>query len=135
MSYMGDITLADTLYFHFTTRQISGAPFTLAGSPVISAYEANSDTQITAGITLGVDADSVTGFNRVTVVATGANGYEVGKDYSMVITTGTVNSVSVVGEVVGSFSIENRSKDVNVYSVNDQVITGNGGSGTEFQGA
>jgi lysophospholipase L1-like esterase len=61
----------------FTTRQFStGAPFTLAGTPVISAYEDAGTTQITAGITLGVDHDSVTGMNLVTVVASGANGFD-----------------------------------------------------------
>lgn len=107
--YHGDIRLGDTLDIKFTTRQISGAPFTLAGSPVISAYPANSTTQLTAGITLSVDFDSVTGLNNVRVVASGGNGYLTATNYELVITTGTVNSVSVVGECIGSFSIENRS--------------------------
>lgn len=66
-------------------------------------------TQLTAGITLSVDFDSVTGLNNIRVVATGGNGYLTATNYTLVITTGTVNSVSVVGECVGSFSIENRS--------------------------
>ena len=89
----------------FTTRAITGVPTVLSGSPVVSAYENDSAVQITAGITLGVDHDTVSGLNLLTIVATGANGYETGKDYNMVITTGTVNSVSAVGEVVGTFSI------------------------------
>jgi hypothetical protein len=52
-----------------------------------------------------VDHDSVVGLNLLTIVATGGNGYETVKDYSMVITTGTVGGVSVVGEVVGEFSL------------------------------
>lgn len=108
-SYCGDIALGSTLYFHFTTRQISGAPATLASSPVLSAYPADSLTQLTAGITLSVDHDSVTGLNSVKIIASSGNGYATATDYSIVITTGTVNSVSVVGEVIGSFSIENRS--------------------------
>lgn len=109
MSYIGDFALGVTFDTKFCTRQISGAPFTLAGSPVISAYVGNSLTQITAGITLSVDFDSVTGLNNVRVVATGGNGYATASDYQLVITTGTVNSVSVVGEVIAEFSIENRS--------------------------
>ena len=106
MSWLGNRTLEDTFYFHFSTRRFSsGATFTLAGTPSLSAYEDASDTQITAGLTLAVDADSKTGFNRVTVVATAANGYEAGKDYTVVIEAGTVDSVSVVGEVVGAFRI------------------------------
>ncbi|MBL4891474.1 MAG: hypothetical protein JKX91_06565 [Rhizobiaceae bacterium] len=90
----------------FTTRAFAtGIPTVLAGSPVVSAYEDSSVTQITAGITLGVSHDSVVGLNLLTVVATGGNGYETGKDYSFVITTGTVGGVSVVGEVVGEFSL------------------------------
>lgn len=107
--YFGDFRLGDTLDIKFTTRQISGAPFTLAGSPVISAYPGNSVTQLTAGITLTVDFDAVTGYNNVRVVASGGNGYATATNYDLCITTGTVNGVSVVGESIGSFSIENRS--------------------------
>lgn len=107
--YFGDIRLGDTIDIKFTTRQISGAPSTLGGSPVISAYPANSTTQLTAGITLTVDFDAVTGYNNVRVVATSGNGYLTATNYDLCITTGTVNSVSVVGESIGSFSIENRS--------------------------
>ena len=100
-----DRTVGETFYVMFTTRAITGIPTLLTGTPVVSAYEDGSITQITAGITLGADHDSVAGLNLLTIVATGANGYEAGKDYNLVITTGTVNSVSAVGEVVGSFSL------------------------------
>lgn len=102
-----DIVLADTRYILFTTRAFAtGIPTVLAGTPVVSAYENEGLTQITAGITLGVDHDGVVGLNLLTIVATGANGFEDDKDYSFVITTGTVGGVSVVGEVVGQFSIQ-----------------------------
>lgn len=105
--FLGDFALGETLYCKFTTRRFStGAPHTLAGTPVVSAYEDDSTTQITAGITLTVDFDSVTGLNHLTVVATSGNGFEAGKQYDLVITAGTVDSVSVVGEVVARFSIE-----------------------------
>jgi len=104
---MSDYQLGDTLYFNFTTRAFAtGIPTVLAGTPVISIYEDNSTTQITAGITLIVSLDSVVGLNNVAVVATGGNGFETGKFYSAVITTGTVGGVSVVGEVVKEFSLE-----------------------------
>lgn len=103
---MRDRTVGDTFYVLFTTRAFStGIPTTLAGTPVVSAYEDSSATQITAGITLGVDHDGVAGLNLLTIVATGGNGFETGKDYSLVVTTGTVDSVSAVGEVVGEFSL------------------------------
>src|SRR3989304_2379032 len=107
---MRDYALETTFDVKFTTRRFStGAPFTLAGTPVISAYVGNSLTQITAGITLTVDFDGVTGLNNVRVVATSANGYAAGSNYALVITTGTVDSVSVVGEVGAEFSLEAQS--------------------------
>lgn len=116
---MSDYTLESTLYFMFTTRRFTtGVPFALA-SGVISAYENEGLTQITAGITLGADHDGVTGLNLVTVVATAANGFESGKDYHLVITTGTVDSVSVVGEVVGRFTLGRSAAAVDLANGTD----------------
>lgn len=105
MSYIGDFLADQTFDMKFTTVTTTGAPTTLAGSPVISVYADNSVTQITAGITLTVDFDGVTGLNNVHIVATVANGYSSGSNYQIVITTGTVGGTSVVGYVVGQFSI------------------------------
>ena len=103
---MTDYTLGDTLHIAFSTRAFAtGIPTVLAGTPVVSAYEDVGLTQITAGITLGVSHDSVVGLNMLTIVATGGNGFGSGQDYNLVITTGTVGGVSVVGEVVGRFTI------------------------------
>jgi hypothetical protein len=109
VSYVGDVRLGDTFDVKFTTVTTTGAPTTLAGTPVISAYPGNSTTELTAGITLTVDFDARTGLNNVRVVATGGNGYATATDYQLVITTGTVGGTSVVGYVVGEFSIEKRS--------------------------
>ncbi len=109
MAFLGDFTLGSTFDFKFTTVTTTGAPTTLAGTPVISAYLDNDTTQLTAGITLSVDFDSVTGLNNVRVVATAANGYAAATNYQLVITTGTVGGTSVVGYVVAEFSIANRS--------------------------
>lgn len=117
---MMDYTLADTLTIPFTTRAFAtGVPTTLAGSPVVSAYEDASLTQITAGITLGVDHDSVTGLHMLTIVASGANGFETGRSYHMVVTTGTVGGVSVVGEVVGGFTLGRSAAAVDLANGTD----------------
>jgi len=114
---MTDYTLEDTIYQKFSTRSFStGGPTTLSGTPVVSAYEDDGTTQITAGITLSADFDTVTGLNNLTIAATAANGFETGKDYSLVVTTGTVGGVSVVGEVVGEFSIGRASANVTAIS-------------------
>ena len=104
---MSDYALGATFDVKFTTRRFSsGVPFTLAGTPSIAAYSDNSTTQITAGLTLTVDFDAVTGLNNVRVVATSGNGYAAGSTYSLVLTAGTVDGISVVGEVIGSFTLE-----------------------------
>lgn len=102
----------------------TGVPTTLAGSPVLSVYEQDNLTQITLGVSVTVDYDSITGLNQATIVATDANGYEAGKSYDLVITAGTVNGVSVVGKVVYSFTVE----DAAVGSKIDNIGAASGGS-------
>lgn len=109
---MSIIQQESTNYLLFTTRQFSsGAPFALSTTGVVSVYEENNATQITDGVTLTRNYDSVTGLNQVSVVAASSNGYEAGKRYYAVITAGTVDSVSVVGEVVGDIgTVESDSQ-------------------------
>ncbi len=112
MSYLGDYAedFAD-LNLKFTTRNTSGVPTQLAGSPVISVYKSNDVTQRTsadAEITLTVDFDGVTGLNNVKIDLSADAFYVTGEDYAVVITTGTVGGTSVVGETVAHFSIQNR---------------------------
>ena len=103
---MRDITLGETVYFNFTTRAFAtGIPTVLAGSQALSVLEETNATPITAGVSVEVDRASVVGLNQATIVATGGNGYEAGKGYCVYISTGTVATVSVVGEVVAQFTI------------------------------
>lgn len=132
MTYHGDIALGQTIDLKFSTRQANGTPTTLAGTPVISAYVGNSVTEITAGITLTVDFDSRTGLHNVRVVATSGNGFATATDVELVITTGTVNAISVVGEVIGSFSIENRSAIRPTVSGRTLDITATGAAGIDW---
>lgn len=121
---MRDINLESTIYPRFTTRAFAtGVPTTLAGTPVLSVYEENNLTQITAGVSITADYDSVTGLNQATIVATAANGYEAGKSYDLVITTGTVGGVSVVGETVFSFTAGYASAQL-VDDIWDEILTG-----------
>ncbi len=145
MSYLGDITVSQVLYFHFTTRQFStGAPITSANL-VMSVYKDDSTTQSTAGIT----TTFLTGFDGVVglvsvKIDTSQDGtfYAAAHDFSVVVTTGTADSVSIVGEVVGYFSIQNRSalrpttagRTINIDSTglsdSNMVKVGPTGSGT-----
>jgi hypothetical protein len=103
---MTDIALGATIDIKFNTADpATGAPITLAGTPVVAAYIDNSTTEITAGITLTVDFDSRTGLHNVRVVATSGNGYTTGTSVALVLTAGTVSGTSVVGVKVGEFTI------------------------------
>jgi hypothetical protein len=104
----GDFTLESTFDIKFTTIDSTGLGSALT-SGVVSAYPGNSLTQLTAGITLSANFDSLTGLNNVRVVATAANGYADATDYVLVLTAGTVDSISVIGYVIAHFSIGKRS--------------------------
>lgn len=112
--YLGDFKEDGDLFHKFTTRKFStGAPFALA-SGVLSVYKdeggaATEKTTAEAYFDLDVDHDSITGWNNVRIDLSGDAFFATGADYSVVITTGTVDSVSVVGETLFTFSIENRS--------------------------
>ena len=126
MSYQGDY-LEDyaTLNFKFTTRGLTGIPTTLAGGPVVKVYKANAtDSETATGVTLTADFDGVTGLNNVLIDLSASALYTPLTDYAVVITTGTVGGVSVVGETVGTFSIENRVANV-VRISSDKVAADN----------
>jgi|SRR6185503_2338328 len=111
MAHLGDFDTSAVVYGKFTTyRPSTGATFTLAGTPALSVYKDNSATQSTTGVTLTADFDSVTGLNHF-AIDTSADGtfYAAGSFFDIVITTGTVDSVSVTGSVVGSFTLRKNS--------------------------
>ena len=102
----GDYQLEDTVYLPFTTRAFATGIPTALVSGVVEIYEDASVTQITAAETLAVSLDSIAGFNMISVVATAANGFGAGQSYTAILSAGTVDSVSVIGEVVGHFTID-----------------------------
>jgi hypothetical protein len=111
MTHRGDFDTSAIIYGKFTTyRPSTGAPYTLAGTPALSVYKDNSTTQSTTGVTLTADFDSVTGLNHF-AIDTSADGtfYSAGSFFDIVITTGTVDSVSAVGSVVASFTLRKNS--------------------------
>lgn len=106
MSYVGDFAPGDTIDLKFCTVTTTGAPTALAGTPAISVYKDNSATQSTSGVTLSADFDTVTGLNNVRITTgSDASFYSSGSNFQVVITTGTVGGTSVVGYVVGQFSL------------------------------
>lgn len=124
MLALGDYAPASIIDLHFPTHKADGTPIVLTGSPAISVYKGNSATQSTSGVTLDTNFDSVTGLNHVRI-DTSSDGtfYAAGGDYSIVITAGTVDSISVVGAVVGRFTLA-RATLANVDGVlfNDYIM-------------
>lgn len=106
---MSDYPPSSVLDFKFCTI-LNAVPTTLSGTPVISVYKDNSTTQSTAGITLSVDFDGVTGLNQVRV-DTSADGtfYSPGSSFQIVVTTGTVGGNSLIGFVVDNFTLYRES--------------------------
>jgi len=109
--YLGDYGAGDVIDFKFTTfRPSTGAPFTLAGTPVVSVYKDNSTTESTAGVTLTVDFDARTGMHHVNITTlSDATFYADGSSFECVITAGTVDSVSVVGSCIGRFTLRDQA--------------------------
>lgn len=116
MQYLGDYSEDyATLNFKFSTHKADGTPITLSGTPAVKVYKANAtDSETATGVTLTVDFDGVTGLNNVKIDLSADAFYAAGNDYSVVITTGTVDSVNVVGTVLAHFSIENRFNEMTV---------------------
>jgi hypothetical protein len=108
--YVGDFAPGKTVRLTFNTNKADGTPITLAGTPAVAVYKDSSTTESTTGVTLAVDFDARTGMHQV-VIDTSADGtfYAAASDFRAVLTAGTVDSISVVGAVVGGFSLSNRS--------------------------
>ncbi len=107
MSYIGDFSTGATIDHKFTTIASSGKAKTLT-SAAPKCWKSNSTVPSTVGITLTADFAATTGLNHLRVTTTNAF-YAGGNDYVLALSTGTVNSISVRGYVVGEFSIRNRS--------------------------
>lgn len=108
--YRGDFAAGQIVRFRFSTYANSNAPITLAGGPALAVYKDGGVVESVAGATLTVDFDSRTGLHLVTVdTAADATFYAGGSDFDVVLTAGTVDSVSVAGTVIGSFSVANRA--------------------------
>ena len=112
---MDTYAAASTIYHFFNTHKADGTPITLAGTPGIDIYKDNGTTQDAddSGLTLTVDFDGVTGLHLVTI-DTSSDGtfYATGHVFNVVLSAGTVDSVSVVGTTVYQFKLGEVPADV-----------------------
>ena len=111
MLYKGDFPLGQTIYIYVNTHKADGTPVDAAGSPAASVYKDNNTTELAGVCTITAPFDSVTGLMCCAVATTNAF-FVAGCDYKVVLTAGTVDSVSVVGTVLGTFSICNRTPSI-----------------------
>lgn len=107
MTYYGDFAPGAVIDVTFNTADYPGAPITLGGTPAIDIYKGNGAIPTTAGVTLAVDYASVLGLHHVRI-DTGADAFYGSGDYRVVISSGTVDGVSVIGRVVATFSLSAR---------------------------
>jgi hypothetical protein len=105
---IGNFKAGSTIRHRFNTRKLNGTPITFGGSPAISIFK-DSVTESTAGVTINLDYDGIVGLHEVVInTSLDTDFYVVGKDYDIIVTSGTVDSISVVGQKLGTFSLENR---------------------------
>lgn len=102
--YRGDYAIGGTVGGDFNTS-VNSVATTLSGTPNINVYKRGSSTPSTAGRTLNVDVNSVTGLNSWVIDTSSDGTFYVAGDYDVCLSAGTVGGVSRVGAVVGSFSL------------------------------
>ena len=96
--------LGSTVYFTFSARSFdTGIPTALLHPSARALDTADLDGPMLQGVT--VTRMAALPVTNVEAVASAANGYQVGREYVVVLTEGIVDNVSVAGEVVGEFRV------------------------------
>lgn len=115
---LGDVHSGDILYAQFSTAKADGTPITLAGTPGLGAFRDDNTGGSTGGLTLVVDFGSKTGSHNVKI-DTGNAFYTAGHDYQILISPGSVNSISVEGVQVVHFSVDKYGVNVTRWNGTD----------------
>lgn len=105
MINLGNVNKGDNVTCPFYSTTVLGLPITMVGG-AIEVHESNNPVGITAGITFDADLFG-TGSHHVMVDTSNA-AYSKGTNYTIKVSAGTVDGVSMIGYVVGYFSCENR---------------------------
>lgn len=109
--YVGDYAVGTTsVRVKFMNVDANGAGFALSSSPAVAVYKDGNTTESTSGVTLTSGFDSRTGLYDV-VVDTSADGtfYSAGSTFHVFLTAGTSGAISMVGQPVGSFTLNKDS--------------------------
>jgi hypothetical protein len=120
--YIGDFEKGQVIRVKFNTFSQAILPATPSVNPTVAIYK-DSATEFITGVTQpSVDFDGKAGFHEL-VVDTSDAVYEVGKDYDIVFTAGTVDSKDLTRTILRTFSIENRNVDANVTKIAGQTAS------------
>ena len=114
MPDFGDYAPYQVFDIGFNTIDSTRALVTITGTPTAALYAGNSTTPITAGLTVSKDFASKTGLHNVRVDGSTA-GLVAGNNYKLILTAGSVGSVSLDGQLVAQFSVRNRSRNEAIY--------------------
>ena len=121
MQYLGDYAEDyNDLNFKFNTHKADGTPSTFSGT--VCVHKSNEVSSSTAGVTLSINFNSTTGLNNVKLDLSSDAFYEKQKDYQVLVSSGVVDSISVTGTELASFSIENRFNDKTGYALSPSGI-------------
>jgi len=107
MMYLGDFKEDDALHFCWSTNDKDGASVAPSVAGTIYVYKDDDAGQSVAGITDTRAFDGLVGIHVCIIDLSSDAFYEVGADYSIVLTASTIDS-EVVNAVLATFSIENR---------------------------
>jgi hypothetical protein len=120
--YIGDFKKGQQIRVKFNTFSQAILPATPTVNPTVAIYK-DSATEFTTGVTQPtVDYDGKAGFHEL-VIDTSDAVYEVGRDYDIVFTAGTVDGKDLTRTILRTFSIENRNVDVNATRIAGQTAS------------
>jgi hypothetical protein len=120
--YIGDFKKGQVIRVKFNTFTQAILPATPSVNPTVAIYK-DSATEFITGVTQpSVDFDGKAGFHEL-VIDTSDTVYEIGKDYDIVFTAGTVDSKDLTRTILRTFSIENRNTDANVIRIAGQTAS------------
>lgn len=120
--YVGNVVEDSTFYFFFTTTKANGVLTTIGGSTGIAVYINETTGGWGIGINLELDHNSKTGLHRVKI-DTSADARFVPGDYTVILTSGTVDGNSIVGSIVGEFSIGNTNRYPTITNIQNGLAT------------
>lgn len=126
MPYIGNYTEDyATLNYKFTTRDATGLPTNPVDLAVKVYTGSATGSEVNTGVTLAATGnfDGIAGLNNLLIDLSSAAFYAVGADYAVVVTAGTVDGISIIGEVICTFSIENRFDEADLTKIHGTALT------------